>query len=235
MSAGCVLSTDVCQLLQELVTQCDTCQKYKWTPPKPSVCLPLASDFNDTVTVDLHELEHGTWYLHIIDIFTRFSAGCIMKTKRASEFVTKFLKCWISVHGCPTKLFSDNGGEFDNEEVRVMAEKFNIEVKTTPAYSPWSNGVLDRHNRTLTEILLQVKSENKCTWEDALNWALMAKNALTNIHGFSSYQLVCGRNPKIPSIFHDRLPALEDIPHNATVASHLNAMYSAQKAFTEAE
>ena len=98
-SAGCVLSTDVCQLLQELVTQCDTCQKYKRTPPRPSVCLPLASDFNDTVAVDLHELEHGTWYLHIIDIFTRFSAGCIMKTKRASEFVTKFLRDATHVWG----------------------------------------------------------------------------------------------------------------------------------------
>lgn len=28
------------------------------------------------------------------------------------------------------RLFSDNGGEFNNEEMRDMAEKFNIELKT---------------------------------------------------------------------------------------------------------
>lgn len=43
------------------------------------------------------------------------------------------------------------------QEIREMAEKFNIDVKTTAAFSPWINGLLERHNQTLTEILLKVK------------------------------------------------------------------------------
>jgi hypothetical protein len=34
-----------------------------------------------------------------------------------------------------------------------MAENFNIEVKTTATYSPWSNELPERHNDTLTDIL----------------------------------------------------------------------------------
>lgn len=41
-----------------------------------------------------------------------------------------------------------------------MAENINIEVKLqTAAYNPWSNGLLERHNQTLTEILMKVTTD----------------------------------------------------------------------------
>ena len=164
-------------LLRTVCDSCEVCLINKRPPPKPVVGLPLATEFNEMVAVDLHELENGTWYLHIIDEFTRFSAGSIMKSKKSSEFVQNFLKHWIAVYGPPKCLYSDNGGEFNNEEVRDMAENFNIEIKTTAAYSPWSNDLIERHNQTLTEILHKVKADNGCDWDTALTWALMAKNA----------------------------------------------------------
>lgn len=83
----------------------------------------MASTYNETVAVDLHELEPGVWYLHIIDHFTRFSAGSIVTTKKPKEIVKHLIHRWISVHGPPHRLFSDNGGEFNNEEIRDMAEQ----------------------------------------------------------------------------------------------------------------
>ena len=58
-------------ILQEVVDGCDTCQKFKRSPPRPVVGLPRASDFNETVAVDLHQLGSNIWYLHIIDEFSR--------------------------------------------------------------------------------------------------------------------------------------------------------------------
>lgn len=127
---------DCVTILQEIVNKCDICQRHSKTKPKPAVGLPLASEYNDTVAMDLHELEPGVWYLHIIDHFTRFSAGNIVKTKKASEIVNSLIHSWISVHGAPRRIYSDNGGEFNNEEMRDLAENFNIEVKTTAGYSP---------------------------------------------------------------------------------------------------
>ena len=234
-SAGQHVSSKVSDILQEVIGKCTTCLMHKQTPPKPAVCMPLASDFNQTVAVDLHELQPNLWYLHIIDIFTRFSAGCILKTKQSSEFVNQFLRCWISIHGAPSTLFSDNGGEFNSEIVRDMAANFNIEIKTTAAYSPFSNGILERHNKTLTEILLKVKYDTDCDWNSALSWALMAKNAMVSNLGFSPYQLVFGRNPNLPNVLQDRPPALEGVTNSQIVGNHIMAMYSARKAFTEAE
>ena len=52
----------------------------------------------------------------------------------------------MAVHGAPKCLYSDNEGEFNNTEVHYMAKNFSIEIKTTAAYIPWSNGLLERHN-----------------------------------------------------------------------------------------
>lgn len=145
-----------------------------------------------------------------------------------------FIHCWISVHGPPCRLFSDNGGEFNNDEMKDMAEKFNIEVKTTAAYSPWSNGLLERHNQTLTEILLKVKRDNNCDWKTALDWALMAKNSLHNVHGYSPYQLVFGQNPNLPSVLTDKPPAMET-SKSTWITKQITTLHAMRKAFTEAE
>ena len=172
----------------EITNSCDTCIKLKRSPHKPAVGFPLTTEFNETVAVDLHELEKSkTWYLHIIDEFTRFSAGAIIHSKKATVFVKKFIQCWISVFGAPRKLFSDNGGEFINNEVHDMCENFNMEIKTTAAYSPWSNGLLECHYYTLTEMILKIKADRQCDWETPLNWALMAKHCLSNTHGYIAY------------------------------------------------
>ena len=56
--------------LQIVCENCETCLVNKKPEPRPVVGLPLATEFNETVAVDLHELEPNVWYLHIIDEFT---------------------------------------------------------------------------------------------------------------------------------------------------------------------
>ena len=87
----------------------------------------------------------------------------------------------------PEKLYSDNGGEFNNSELQDMAENLNITLKTTPADSPFSNGLVERYNAVLTETLLKVRDEYKLDWEISLGWAINAKNSLQSVHGFSHF------------------------------------------------
>ena len=106
------------EMQRQVVNECESCTLYKKTPPKPAVGLPLATGFNQTMAVDLHELETNVWYQHIIDEFTRFIAGAIFKRKLPTVFVQEFILNWISIFGCPKSLCSDNGGEFNNRETR---------------------------------------------------------------------------------------------------------------------
>ena len=153
-----------------------------------------------------------------------------MRTKKSSEFVKKFLQFWICIHCAPKRLYSDNAGEFNNDEARDMTENFNIEVQTTPAYSPWRNGLL---NQTLTSILLKVKTEKGFDWETARCWALVAKNVLHNVNG--PCQLVCGCTPNLSSVLIDKPPALEGSTMSNTVGNYISALHLARTAFTQSE
>ena len=61
-------------------------------------------------------------------------------------------------------------------------------------------------NQTLTKIIQKMKLENGFDWHTALDWALMAKNSIFSVHGYSPHQLVLGQNPNLPSILVDKLP-----------------------------
>ena len=132
-------------------------------------------------------------------------------------------------------VFNDNGGEFESSEFKDMCENFNIKIVTTPAEAPWSNGICERHNHILTETLLKIKEDVNCSWETALAWAINAKNSLIDINGFSPYQLVLGRNVSLPSVFSNKIPALEGRQESPAVAEHLAALHAARKAFVLAE
>lgn len=226
---------DILKLVEQVCDDCNLCAKFRKTPSRPAVSLPMATEFNETVAVDLHKLDDSALLLHMIDLFTRYSAGSIIKSKASPVFVDNFLKSWMSKFGSPKRLFSDNGGEFESKDVQAMGEALNIEVITTAAYSPWSNGICERHNLTLSEIVKKVKEDRKCSWDMALQWALMAKNSLSNVHGFSAHQLVFGTNPNLPSVLNDKLPALEGTTTSKVVGEHVAALYSARRAYTQAE
>ena len=44
--------------------------------------------------------------------------------------------------------------------------------------------------------------------QEALGWALHAHNSYPGTYGWSLFQLTYGRNPRLPGVGGDRLPAL---------------------------
>ena len=131
--------------VKELDQSCEICLRYKKLNLRPIVGFSLAHDFNETVTMDLKPFRN-VYIFHLIDHATRFSAGVIISTKRKEVIIDKIFKHWIALFGTPKLFFSDNGGEFNNYIFREIGEQMNINVKTTGAESPWSNGVIEKHN-----------------------------------------------------------------------------------------
>ena len=120
------------------------------------------------------------------------------KMTRATIVIKSFLQNWIGIFGSLSKVFSDNEGEFVSEEFSDFCENFNIKINTTPAESPWCNGICEQHIAILTEILWKVKDDINCQWDTALALALSGKNSLIKVSGFSAHQLVFGKNVSLP-------------------------------------
>ena len=63
----------------------------------------------------------------------------------------------------------------------------------------------------------------------------MAKNSLQMFNGFSSNQLVFGKNPNLPNVLTDQVPALEESTTSQAFADHLNALHTARQAFIQSK
>ena len=70
--------------------------------------------------------------------------------------MTYIFKIWVPVYDAPEKFLTDNGGEFANSKFIEMAGFLNVTVKSTAGESSWSNGLIERHNLALAEMLDKV-------------------------------------------------------------------------------
>ena len=229
-----VKDKDFIAKIQSIQDKCNICIKYKKPPAKPIVCAPLAKQFNESVAMDMKDVG-GKLILHIIDHATRYSQACAMSSKKTQAVISAVLKNWIAQFGSPMQMLTDNGGEFASDEFREMGEKLNTRILTTAAESPWSNGINERHNGILGRMILKVMEDSRCSLDEAIVWAVSAKNSLANVYGYSPCQLVFGKNPAYPSVLHDKLPALCSETKSEILSDNLNAMHSARRAFVEAE
>ena len=225
---------DLKTAIKKIDKNCKTCQVFKRPPPRPVTGLPMASTFQECVAMDLKFYKTHI-LLHLIDHATRLSASSVIPSKKPETIIQHIFKIWISVYGSAEKFLSDNGGEFCNQDFLNLCEAFNITVKTTSAESPWSNGLVERHNLTIAEMLDKVIEDTGCDIHIALAWCVNAKNSLQNVHGFSPYQLAIGTNPKLPSSLHDRPPALTHESANKVIKNNLDALHKAREAFIQAE
>ena len=121
----------ICSKLLKMCNVCNMCKRYKCVSPRPIVKFPLATNFNETVALDLKIYENNSiYFMHVIDHTTRFSVARIIRSKKSEEVVNAFFKVWISIFGTPGKVLSDNGVEFPNSEFVAMCESLNINYIT---------------------------------------------------------------------------------------------------------
>ena len=220
--------------IKKVTENCKTCLMFKKTPPRPIVGLPIATEFNQVVAMDLKQFGK-VYLLHMIDVATKLSAGAIIRNKNPNTIVKEIFKNWIQIYGTPQKFLSDNGGEFINEQMMELCERTNITIKTTAAESPFSNGIVERHNQILGNMIIKTMEESNCSLEIAVGWCISAHNSLRNVHGFTPFQLVFGRNPTIPILQNAKPPALNPESSNEIIRQNLNALHQARKMYVESE
>ena len=127
--------------------------------------------------MDLKKWSHDKkiWLLHMIDHATRFSVSCVVTFKKKELIVEKIFQYWIGIFGCPNKILVDDAGEFENTEFQTFCENINIRICTTAAGSPWSNGLIERHNAILGLTVTKTMEDIKCDLQLAVFGVLVIR------------------------------------------------------------
>ena len=92
-----------------------------------------------------------------------------------------------------------------------------------------------RQNALLALNVSKIMNEYSCSIEIVLGWALSAKNALTNVSGFSPNQLVFGKKTNYPCILDNKAPANSNVCHSKIVEQNLKALRLARENHIKAE
>ena len=76
--------------------------------------------------------------------------------------------------GCPKELLTDRGSHFKNDLIENLVNLFKIKHKFTSAYHPQTNGLTERFNQTLCDVLKKAVFENQGDWDRHIATALLA-------------------------------------------------------------
>ena len=102
------------------------------------MALPKVTDFNQVVTLDLKQFG-DKYVLWVVDSFTRFIQGLVLKNKQAETVAEAIHTIWCLRFGYPSRGFwEDNGNEFQNKESLELMSKLGLKIEFGPTYSPWS-------------------------------------------------------------------------------------------------
>nr|ABA96226.1 retrotransposon protein, putative, Ty1-copia subclass [Oryza sativa Japonica Group] len=170
-------------------SKCHTCVQSKQPrkPHKASEARNLAP--LELVHSDLCEMNGvltkggKKYFMTLLDDCTRFCYVYLLKTKDEALHYFKMYKAEVEnqLERKIKRLRSDRGGEYFSNEFASFCEEFGIIHEMTPPYSPQSNGVAERKNRTLTEMvnaMLDTAGLSKEWWGEAV---LTASHVLNKI------------------------------------------------------
>ncbi|MGL5899814.1 MAG: DDE-type integrase/transposase/recombinase, partial [Lactobacillaceae bacterium] len=176
---------NIIRKINEIVRECRTCGKYKLAGNKRHrVAKMIASEPFNKVSTDIYgpfNLEKFNtsgegkvrYIISYTDVYSR-TTSVKFSYHMTSKDVIKGLMEWIERHKKPQVLISDNGKQFTSMKLKEFLSTNNIQQCLIPSYTPSSNGISERINKTISFILSISENKNMkeviTTIENTLNF-----------------------------------------------------------------
>ena len=174
---------------------------HKVTPPL--VPIPVSGPF-DRVGVDVIQFvksHQGNRYAVVfVDYLTKWPEVFATKDQTALTIAHLLVEYVISRHGVPTELLSDRGPAFTSQLLKEVCDLMGIKKINTTAYHPQTDGLVERFNRTLTDMLAKTVEKGGRNWDTRLPYVLFAYRASPQESSRESpFFLLHGRDPRLPT------------------------------------
>ena len=165
-----------------------------------------SSEFNEFVQNDHQEIcvrESGyNQKLVIIDHVTKLAEAVPCQTASAEKTCDHLITHWISQYGCLMTFQSDNGKAFVGDWTKELMKMSHIAQAHSTTYHPQTNGLKERQNRTLVNMLRVYCSRYMIYWDKYLPKVLGAYDSTQHsTTGISPYMILTGRETAMPLTF----------------------------------
>ena len=165
-----------------------------------------SSEFNEVVQIDpqkicMTESRHNQ-ILVIRYHFTKLAEAVPCQTASAEETCDHLITHWISRYGCPMTFQSDNGKAFVGYLTKELMKRSHIAQAHSTIYIPQTNGLAERQNRTLVNMLRVYCSRYLTDWYKYLPQVVGAYNSTQHsTTGISPFMMLTGRERTMPLTF----------------------------------
>ncbi|UYV63208.1 K02A2.6-like, partial [Cordylochernes scorpioides] len=117
----------------------------------------------------------------------------------ATELATFLIEDVILKHGAPREIITDRGRNFMSQTIREINNLNGTIHRFTTAYHPQTNGLTERLNKTLTDMISMYVDVDQKNWDNILPYVTFAYNtARQETTGYSPFFLVHGREVETP-------------------------------------
>ncbi len=191
--------------IAEFCKACPECQYSGIRKPRkvPLIPLPVIGVPFQRLGMDilgpLERSKTGYKYILVIcDYATRFPEVFPLKNIKAKAVASCLIQFFSRV-GIPKEILTDRGTNFMSQFLQQVYQLLGIKgLKTTP-YHPETDGLVERFNQTLVQMLRKFVNEVGTDWDQWLPYLMFAYREVPQAStGFSPFQLMYGHEVQGP-------------------------------------
>ena len=191
---------------------CDSCTTCAMARPRRPAKAPmgtpvLATEPFSSVSVDIvgpilpASAQGHRYILTVVDQATRYPDAVPLRHIDSATVADALISVFSHV-GYPRQLTSDNGTQFTSAMFTKFLELLGTQHHRTPVYHAQSNGLVERFNGTLKNVLKKLTADRPRDWHRYLPILLFAyRDACQASTGFSPFELVFGHRVRGPLTF----------------------------------
>ncbi|UYV78277.1 hypothetical protein LAZ67_16000751, partial [Cordylochernes scorpioides] len=190
--------------VSEFVKTCHLCQSRKGSNQSPSGLLqpiPPANYPFERIGIDFvgplpSTKRRRKWIIVLTDYYTRYAETKAVSEATVKEVSTFLIEQFFLRHGAPRFLISDRGSQFTSNLMKEVMKMCKVKHCFTTSYHPQTNGLTERLNRTLINMISMYVNTDQKNWDEILPFVTHAYNTtIQETTGYSPFFLLFGREP----------------------------------------
>ncbi|KAG9458315.1 hypothetical protein H6P81_002823 [Aristolochia fimbriata] len=139
------------------------------------------------------------YILAATDYFSKWAEAAAYREVKATTVIDFIRTQIIYRYGVPRYIIMDNCTPFKNKVMDRFCKKFRIQQRTSTAYNPAANGLVEAFNKMLCKILKKTIGADKRSWDEKLGEALWAyRTSFRTPTQSTPYSLVYGTEAVLP-------------------------------------
>lgn len=200
------------------IQNCQVCNRFKKSKqPKASLQNYIVGHPMDRIALDvigpLPRTSRNNQYILVIgDHFSRWMEAYPLPNQMAEKVAEKLVNEFISRFGVPLEIHTDQGSNFESDLFKEVCSLLEVKKTRSTPYRPSSNGLIEKFNQTLENMIKGFVNKNKTDWDQYIGLLMGAyRSTIHPATGFTPNYLMFGREVYLPNHIMYPFPKAEPL------------------------